>query len=71
MSEHHRKSVNELWFEAVLFNEIAYEKTEDVLDDTEYMNQYWPDFELDEYVQTIVDYIHEAIPFVIENILNK
>lgn len=71
MAEHHRKSVNELWFEAVLFNEIAYEKTEDVLDDTEYMNQYWPDFELDKYVQTIVDYIHEAIPFVIENILNK
>lgn len=71
MAEHHRKSVNELWFEAVLFNEIAYDKSDDVLDDTEYMNQYWPDFELDEYVQTIVDYIHEAIPLIIKNIIKE
>lgn len=71
MAEHHRASVNELWFDAVLFNEIAYNKTEDVLDDTEYTNQYWPDFELDTYVYTIIDYIHDAIPFVIENIVKK
>lgn len=68
MSEHHRQSVREMWFDAVLFNEIAYDKSEDLLDDTEYMNQHGPDFELDEYVRTIVDYIHEAIPFVIEHI---
>lgn len=68
MAEHHRKSVNELWFDAVLFNEIAYEKSEDVLDDIEYMNQYWPAFELDDYIKIIVDYIHDAIPLVIKNI---
>lgn len=71
MAQHHRKSVNELWFEAVLFNEIAYNKTEDLLDDTEYMNQYGPDFDLENYVHTIIDYIYEAIPSVIENILKK
>lgn len=71
MAEHHRQSVNELWFEAVLFNEIAYGKTENVLDDTEYANQYWPDFDLDTYIYTIVDYLHDAIPFVIGNILKK
>lgn len=69
MSEHHRKTVNDVWFEAVLFNEIAYNKTEDVLDDTEYAQQYGPDFEIDEYVKTIVDYIHEAIPFIVKNIV--
>lgn len=67
MAEHHRKSVNELWFEAVLFNEIAYNKTEDVLDDTEYMELYWADLDIDQYVISIVDYLHEAIPFVIKN----
>ena len=71
MAEHHRKSVNELWFEAVLFNELAYKKTEDVLDDGEYMEINGPDFELDEYVKTIVDYIHEAIPFIMKHIIQQ
>lgn len=71
MAEHHRQSVRELWFDAVLFNEIAYEKSEDVLDDTEYANQYGPDFDIEKYVYTIVDYIHDAIPFIIKNIINK
>lgn len=71
MAEHHRQTVRELWFDAVLFNEIAYNKSEDVLDDTEYMNQYGPDFELDDYVKTIVDYIHTSIPLIIEYIHKK
>jgi hypothetical protein len=54
-----------------LFNEIAYKKTEDILDDAEYAQQNGPDFDMDTYVYTIVDYIHEAIPFVMKNILKK
>jgi len=54
-----------------LFNEIAYNKTEDVLDDAEYAEQYGPDFDIEEYVHTIVDYIHDAIPFIMEHIANK
>ncbi|MCX6825573.1 MAG: hypothetical protein NTY80_05160 [candidate division SR1 bacterium] len=71
MSEHHRKSVNELGFEAVLFNEVAYNRTEDVLDDTEYIQINGPQLDLEEYVKNIVDYIHEGIPFIIKNILKK
>ena len=71
MAEHHRQSVNELWFEAVLFNEIAYGKSEDVLDDTEYMQINGPDIDLEDYVITIVDYIHEAIPHIMEQIVQK
>ena len=71
MAEHHRQSVKELWFDAVLFNEIAYNKTEDLLDDTEYMNQYGPAFDLEDYVHTIIDYIYEAVPSIIKNILKK
>jgi hypothetical protein len=41
------------------------------LDDTEYKKQYGSDLDLEKYVYMIVDYIHEAIPFVIENILKK
>ena len=71
MAEHHRKSVNELWFEAVLFNEIAYNKTEDILDDAEYMQIYGPHFDMETYVYKIIDYLHEAIPFIIKNIEKK
>lgn len=71
MAEHHRQSVKELWFDAVLFNEIAYDKIEDLLDDTEYMNQYGPSFDLEKYIIDVVDYIHEAIPNIIEHIRKK
>jgi len=71
MAEHHRQSVRELGFDAVLFNEIAYGKSEDVLDDVEYMNQYGPDFELDAYIYSIVEYIHDAIPNIVQQILQK
>lgn len=71
MAEHHRQSIKDLWFDAVLFNEIAYNTTEDLLDDTEYIQIHWPDFDLDDYVETIVDYIHDAIPFIIKNIVQR
>jgi protein-tyrosine-phosphatase len=71
MAEHHRQSVNALWFEAVLFNEIAYNLTEDVLDDGEYMQINWPYLDIEEYVPTIIDYIHDAIPLIISSIVKK
>ena len=71
MAEHHRQNVRALWFEAVLFNEIAYNTTEDVLDDGEYMQIHGPYLDLEEYVPTIVDYIHDAIPLIINNIVKK
>jgi hypothetical protein len=60
-----------LGFEAVLFNEIAYNTTEDVLDDGEYMQINWPYLDLDDYVPTIVDYIHDAIPLIISTLIKK
>ncbi len=71
MAQHHRESVKDLGFESILFNEIAYDKTEDLLDDGEYMQINGPDLDLDSYVTTIVDYIHDAIPFVIKSIRNE
>lgn len=71
MTEHHRSCVRELWFDAVLFNEIAYNKSEDILDDTEYVKQHWPDLWMEKYMIAVIDYIHEAIPFVIGNVLKK
>lgn len=71
MTEHHRQTVKELWFDAVLFNEIAYSKTENVLDDTEFMELHGPALNLEAYAKEIVDYIHDAIPNIIENIRKK
>jgi len=36
MAERHRTVVREFGYDAVLFNEIAYNLTSDVMDDTEY-----------------------------------
>lgn len=71
MSEHHRQSVLELWFKSVLFNEIAYGKSEDILDDTEYRLIHWLDFDMDEGIKSVIDYIYQAIPTIIKNILQK
>lgn len=71
MAEHHRQTIKELWFDAVLFNEIAYEKSEDLMDDTEFMQLHGPSLNLEEYAKEIVDYIHETIPTIIKNITKK
>jgi hypothetical protein len=54
-----------------LFNEIAYGKSEDVLDDGEFMQIHGPALNLEVYAKEMVDYLHEAIPSVIKNILKK
>lgn len=68
MSESHRNVVRELWYDAVLFNEIAYGKWEDLMDDAEYGEKYGYDYDLWKYVEFIVDYIHDAIPTIVEKI---
>jgi len=67
MAEHHRTVVRELWYDAVLFNELTYGKSEDLLDDTEYGEKYGYDYDLWKYVDFIVDYIHDAIPYIVQN----
>jgi hypothetical protein len=68
MSERHRTVVRELWYDAVLFNEIAYNISSDVMDDTEYEEKHWSNYNLSKYVDCIVDYIHDAIPYIVQNI---
>ena len=68
MSERHRAVVRELWYDAVLFNEIAYNISSDVMDDTEYEEKNWSNYDLWKYVDCIVDYIHDAIPFIVKNL---
>ena len=71
MSECHRAVVRELGYDAVLFNEITYNKTEDLMDDTEFGNKYGRDYDIGKYAEAIVDYIHDAMPSVIKNISKK
>ncbi len=72
MAEHHRQSIRSLWYDAVLFNEIAYGISKDVLDDTEYMQQYWSEtFDISSYVPIIVDYLHNAIPIIVRKLSTR
>jgi len=71
MAERHRTVVREFGYDAVLFNEIAYNLTSDVMDDTEYWEKYGYGYDLWKYVDTIVDYIHDAIPYIVQNIQKR
>ncbi len=68
MAKHHKETIKSFWYESVLFNFIAYGKNIDVMDDTEYWNKYWFDYNLEKYVNEIVDYIHDAMPNVIKGL---
>lgn len=41
------------------------------MDDGEYGEKYGQDYDLSAYIKTIVDYIHEAMPFILEQIKKK
>ncbi len=71
MAEHHKKAINELGFDAILFNEIAFNKNEDVMDEAEFYEKYWKIIELWKYVYQTVDYIHDSIPYIIQNSIKK
>jgi protein-tyrosine-phosphatase len=68
MSEYHRTRVRELGFDAVLFNEISYGISKDVLDVWEYWEICGKDLDLAEYVTKIIDYIHDAMPYLVDEI---
>lgn len=68
MAKHHQKTVKSLWYESILFNFVAYNKNEDVLDDAEYQHIHWPLEDFGIYVNEIVDYIHDAMPRLIEGL---
>jgi len=49
---------------SILYNEIAFDKKEDILDEAEYGEINGFDFDLKDYIYSIVDYIHNSIPLV-------
>ena len=70
-SKRHQNYVKELGFDSVLFNELAYNKKEDLMDDGEYEEIHGKDYDLNEYIDMIVDYIDDAMPIIFKNLLNK
>lgn len=66
MAKHHQEVIKSLWYESVLFNFVAYNKKADVLDEAEYEEKYGSYGNLETYVNSIVDYIHDAMPRVVK-----
>ena len=67
MSQVHIDFVKDLWYQWILFNEIAYWKNEDLMDDGEFREKN-VNVDLDTFCPQTIDYIHDAIPFIIKNI---
>lgn len=68
MTTWHQEYVKKLGFDSVLFNEIAYNKKENLLDEAEYGEKYGWDYDLKEYIYKTIDYIHDAIPLILNNL---
>ncbi len=66
MAKHHQEVIRSLGYEWVLFNMVAYDRNKDVMDEAEYAIKYWSFGDLQKYVNRIVDYIHDAMPKLIE-----
>jgi CYTH domain-containing protein len=66
MAKHHQEAIKAIWYESVLFNFVAYSKKEDVLDEAEYEEKYGSYGDLETYVNSIVEYIHDAMPKMIK-----
>ncbi len=68
MTKVHQDFIKELGFDSLLFNEVAYGKKEDLLDEHEFGLIHGFDFEIKDYIIETIDYINKAIPFIIKNL---
>jgi protein-tyrosine-phosphatase len=68
MADHHQDAVEALGFKSVLFKELSEGKKENLLDDDEYGRVHGYDFDVIQYVRDTIDYIHEMMPKVLEEI---
>lgn len=71
MWKNHKEVVNDLWFDCVLFNEIAYDKSTDVSDIEEFLAPWYNEKQKSDYIIKCIDYIHDAIPYVAEKIIKR
>lgn len=69
MAKHHQNTLKALGFDTLLYKELAEGTSEDVLDDAEYGTLHGYDFDLATYVDSIVDYLHETMPTVLQRAL--
>ncbi|MCF7834857.1 hypothetical protein K9M48_02260 [Candidatus Gracilibacteria bacterium] len=68
MAKHHQEVIKSLGYESVLFNFIAYGKNKDVMDEAEYEQKYGSYGDLENYCNNLVDYLHDAMPKLIEGL---
>lgn len=71
MGNNHKKIIEELWFHCKLFNELAYNKMKDVSDIEEFLAPGYTEQQKSDYIIKTIDYIHDAIPYLIEHIIQK
>lgn len=71
MTRRHKRGVELLGYKAYLLNEIAYGKDTDLMDDVE-SGKLSDSYEaLESFIHQTVDYIHDAMPYVIKNIMTR
>lgn len=70
MGNNHKKIVEDLWFDCMLFNEVAFDISTDVADIEEFLAPWFTEQQKSDYIIKTVDYIHNAIPLLIEHVIN-
>lgn len=71
MGNNHRKIVEDMGFDCMLFNEIAFDTSTDVPDIEEFLAPGYTEQQKSDYIIKTIDYIHNAVPTLIEHIVQK
>lgn len=67
MTKSHQEFVKNLGFDSELYNVVAYNKKEDLLDEHEFGLIHGFDFDIKKYINDTVDYINKATPLIVKN----
>ncbi len=71
MGNNHREVVENMGFDCMLFNEIAFDTSTDVPDIEEFLAPGYTEQQKSDYIIKTIDYLHNAIPLLIEHIIQK
>ncbi|AHB41402.1 TPA: low molecular weight phosphatase family protein [Patescibacteria group bacterium] len=71
MGNNHREVIEDMGFDCLLFNEIAFDISTDVPDIEEFLAPGYTEQQKSDYIIKTINYIHNAIPHLIDHIIQK
>lgn len=71
MGNNHKQIIENMGFDCILFNKLAYNKDTDVPDIEEFLTPWYTEEQKSDYIIKVIDYLHNAIPLLAEHVIKK